>query len=74
MGSKGTGDYNLFSPGNKVLKNREAYDRIFSNTSKITCVVCNISGADRYHYHNSNYYCTHCAKDNGRYIEERHVP
>jgi len=68
------GEYNLFCKGQKYVKNGEAYDRIFANRTKTVCVVCNICGADRYHYHNSNYYCTNCARDNGFYIEERHVP
>ncbi len=70
----GTGDYNLFSTGNKVLKNREGYDRTFGERTSILCINCGVSGADRFHYHSGNYYCTHCARRIGIQIEERHVP
>ena len=70
----GTGDYNLFCKGNKVLKNREGYDAIFGVRKNMECHVCKIQGSDRYHLRNSNYYCTRCANNNHMLIEERHVP
>ena len=70
----GTGDYNLFCHGNKVLKNRDGYDRIFGKIRNCTCVVCGIIGADRYHLRDSAYYCTNCASNKRFTIEERHVP
>jgi|TARA_Y100000310_G_scaffold274715_1_gene290896 hypothetical protein len=70
----GTGDYNLFCKGNKVLRNREGYDEIFGERNKMVCAECGTSSADRYHFRGNKYICTSCAKSNGEVIEERHVP
>jgi|TARA_Y100000310_G_scaffold336105_1_gene419809 hypothetical protein len=69
-----TGDYNLFCSGNKVVKNRDGWDKVFGQRTPMWCRSCHTMWADRYHFRDGVYYCTYCAKRNGRTVEERHIP
>jgi len=68
------GEYNLFCKGQKVVRNREGYDKIFPKRNRCSCANCGIVGTDRYHFNNGVYYCTNCARNNGIIINERHIP